>query len=56
MQQLQCRLLLDVVVGKRTGVLELLAREDESLLVRQDILLVLNLLRHHLDHVGRFNL
>ena len=33
MHQMQIRLLLDVVVGKRTGVLALLAGEDESLLV-----------------------
>ena len=33
LHQIQSRLLLDVLVGKRTGVLELLAREDESLLV-----------------------
>ena len=54
--QLQCRLLLDVGVGKRTGVLELLAREGESFLVRQDIFLVPNPLFHHLDRVGRFSL
>ena len=47
MHQIQCQLLRDVVVGKRTGVLELLPREDESVLVRQDVLLVLNLLFHH---------
>jgi hypothetical protein len=34
--QMECRLLLDVVVGKRTTVLELLSREDEALLVRRD--------------------
>ena len=54
MHEIQPRLLLDVVVGKRTGDLELLAREDEAVLVRQDIVLVLNLLFHHLDRVGRF--
>ena len=53
---MQSRLLLDVVIGKRTVVLELLAREDESLLVRQDVLFVMNLLPHHLDRVGRFHL
>jgi hypothetical protein len=36
------RLLLDVVVGQRAPVLELLAREDQPLLVRRDALLVLN--------------
>ena len=56
MHQMQSRLLLDVVVGKRTDVLELLAREDESLLVRQDVLLILNLLLPHLDRIGRSHL
>jgi hypothetical protein len=37
------RLLLDVVVGKSTAVLELLASKDEALLVRRDALLVLDL-------------
>jgi hypothetical protein len=35
------RLLLDVVVGKGAAVLELLAGEDQALLVRRDALLVL---------------
>ena len=39
--QVEGRLLLDVVVGERAAVLELLAREDEALLVRGDALLVL---------------
>jgi hypothetical protein len=38
------RLLLDVVVRKGAAVLELLAGEDETLLVRGDALLVLDLL------------
>jgi hypothetical protein len=37
------RLLLDVVVRKGAAVLELLAGEDETLLVRGDTLLVLDL-------------
>ena len=36
-------LLLDVVVGERAAVLELLAGEDQALLVRRDALLVLDL-------------
>ena len=36
------RLLLDVVVRERPAILELLAREDEALLVRGNALLVLN--------------
>ncbi len=34
--QVQRRLLLDVVVGQRAAVLELLAREDQALLVGGD--------------------
>ena len=41
--KVQRRLLLDVVVRQRAAVLELLAGKDETLLVRWDALLVLNL-------------
>merc|ERR550514_1140484 len=44
--QVQRRLLLDVVVRERAAVLELLAREDQPLLVGQNTLLVLNLRLH----------
>ena len=53
---MQSRLILDVVVGQSKAVLELLAPEDESLLVRQNAFLVLNLLLHHLDSAGYDNL
>ena len=49
--EVQRRLLLDVVVGEGAAVLELLAREDEALLVRRDALLVLDLLLHVVDGV-----
>ena len=52
---MQRRLLLDVVVGERAAVLELLAGEDEALLVRRDALLVLDLLLHVLDRVRRLH-
>ena len=39
--QLQRALLLDVVVSEGAAVLQLLAREDEALLVWRDALLVL---------------
>ena len=42
--EVEGRLLLDVVVRKGAAVLELLAGEDETLLVRGDALLVLDLL------------
>ena len=41
--EVEGRLLLDVVVRKSAAVLELLAREDQALLVRRDALLVLDL-------------
>ena len=49
-------LLLDVVVGKGTAILELLAREDKPLLVRRDALLVLNLCLDIVDGVGALDL
>jgi len=54
--EVESRLLLDVVVGQGAAVLELLAGEDETLLVRGDALLVLDLLLHVLDRVARLNL
>jgi len=47
--------LLDVVVRQRATILELLAREDEALLVRRDALLVLDLLLHVVDRVRRLD-
>merc|ERR1719409_261854 len=49
--QVERRLLLDVVVRKGAAVLELLAREDEALLVRRNAFLVLDLRLHILDAV-----
>lgn len=43
--QVQSRLLLNVVVGQSSAIFELLAGEDQSLLVRGDTFLVLNLSR-----------
>ena len=50
------RLLLDVVIGQRPAVLELLAGEDQPLLVRWDALLVLDLGIDVLDRVRSFDL
>ena len=50
--QVQGGLLLDVVISKGAAILELLAREDEALLVGRDALLVLNLRLDHVDGVG----
>jgi len=49
-------LLLDVVVAQGAAILELLAREDETLLVGRDALLVLNLGLDILDGVGSLNI
>ena len=49
-------LLLNVVIRKSAAVLELLASEDETLLVRGDTLLVLNLRLDVVDGIGRLNL
>merc|ERR1712012_1447903 len=49
-------LLLDVVIRKSTAVLELLAGEDETLLVGRDTLLVLDLSLDVVDGVGWLDL
>ena len=49
-------LLLDVVIGKSTTILELLASEDQPLLVWRDPLLVLDLALHVLDGVRSLHL
>ena len=53
--QMECRLLLNVVVTQRLSILQLLACEDEALLVRRDALLVLDLLLDILNGVARLN-
>ncbi len=53
--EVECGLLLDVVVGEGAAVLELLTREDQSLLIRGDALLVLDLGLHGLNGVGGLN-
>jgi hypothetical protein len=52
----QCRLLLDVVVGKGTAILKLLAGEDQALLVRRNAFLVLDLALDVVDRVAGLNL
>jgi len=54
--QVKGRLLLDVVVGKGTSILELLTGEDQSLLIGWDALLVLDLGLDIVDGVGRLHL
>ena len=50
--QVEGGLLLDVVVRQGASVFELLAGEDEALLIGRDALLVLDLCLHVLDGVG----
>jgi len=52
----QRRLFLDVVIGECATVLELLAGEDEALLVGRDSFLVLNLRLYVVNGVRRFDL
>ncbi len=54
--EVQGGLLLDVVVRERAAVFQLLAREDEALLIRRNSLLVLDLLLHVLNRVRRFHI
>ena len=54
--QVQGRLLLNVVVGKSTSILELLTSEDQTLLIRWNSLLILDLGLHIFDCVRRLNL
>ena len=54
--EVKSRVLLDRVVLERVTILELLAREDEALLVRRDTLLILDLRLNILDAVGRLDL
>jgi len=49
-------LLLDVVVSKSVTVLKLLASENETLLIRRNTFLVLNLSLHVIDGISRLNL
>jgi hypothetical protein len=54
--EMERRLLLNVVVGECATILELLASEDQALLVRGDALLVLNLGLDVVDGVRRLHL
>jgi hypothetical protein len=44
-------LLLNVVVGKSTAILELFASEDKTLLIRRNSLLVLDLALYIIDGI-----
>ena len=53
--EMKRRLLLDVVVGEGTAVFQLFPGEDQSLLVRRDAFLVLDLGLDIVDGVGGFD-
>ena len=53
--QVESRLLLDVVVAESAAVLELFSRENETLLIRGNAFLVLDLLLHVVDRVARLD-
>ena len=53
---MQGGLLLNVVIRESATILQLLAGENQALLIRGDTLLVLNLRFHVVDGVGRFDL
>ena len=55
-EERSCAHLLDVVVAQGPPILELLAREDQALLVRRDPLLVLDLGLDIIDGVGGLDL
>jgi hypothetical protein len=48
----QCRFLLDVVIAQSSAIFELLAGEDQTLLVRRNAFLVLNLALDVVDGVA----
>ena len=52
--KVKSRLLLDVIVAQRATVFELLSGKDQTLLVRRNALLVLNLRLDIVDSVRRF--
>ena len=54
--QVQGRFLLDVVIAQSAAILQLLAGKDQTLLIRRNALLVLNLGLDIVNGVGRLNL
>jgi hypothetical protein len=53
---MECRLLLDVVVRECTTILQLLSGKDQSLLIRRNALLILDLALDIIDSIGRLDL
>jgi len=53
---MECRFLLDVVVGKSTAILKLLSSEDKTLLIRRNTFLVLDLSLDVVNGIGWFDI
>jgi hypothetical protein len=53
--EMKSTLLLDIVIRESTAILQLFASEDETLLIRWNTLLILNLRLHIVDSVGRLD-
>merc|ERR1711985_96293 len=49
--EVECRLLLDVIIRQCAAIFQLLAREDQALLIRRDTLFVLDLRLHIINGV-----
>jgi hypothetical protein len=54
--EMESRLLLDVVVGEGSAVFELFTGENQTLLVRRNALLILNLALDVVDGIAGLNL
>jgi len=54
--KVKCGFLLDVVIGKSASVLELLSGENETLLIRGNSFLILDLSLHIVNGVRRLNI
>jgi len=54
--QVECALLLDIIIRQGASILKLLAGEDEALLVGRDALLILNLRLDVVNGIGGLHL
>jgi len=50
--KVESRFFLDVVIGKSASIFELFSSEDESLLIRRNSFLILDLSLHVIDGIG----
>merc|ERR1719247_2620531 len=56
MDKMKCGLLLDVIIGKRTAIFQLLSCKDQTLLIWRNAFLVLDLRLHVIDCVAGFDI